>query len=138
MNCLLVALALIIWLKWDLKLQIYRGLSLKNEYALGDWKFENTMGNPFFFLFKILIETLKKFFWIVIWTFVFSVWLLPEVKNWFQKQISNKNVHITIQKKNLERFGPYLEKSKIGFPIVFSNFQLARADSFFRDRPLYT
>ena len=37
----------------------------------------------------------------------------------------------------LECFGQYLEKSKNGFPIVFSNFQLARADSFFRDRPLY-
>ena len=37
----------------------------------------------------------------------------------------------------LERFGQYLEKSKNGFPIVFSNFQLARADSFFRDRKNY-
>ena len=48
---LLVALMLIIWLKWDLKLLIYRGLSLKNEPALANGKFENTMGNPFFLLF---------------------------------------------------------------------------------------
>ena len=28
---------------------------------------------------------------------VFSYWPLPEVKNWFRKQIWNKNVHISIQ-----------------------------------------
>ena len=38
---------------------------------------------------------------------VFSVWTPLEVENWFWKHISNENVHITILKKNLERFGQY-------------------------------
>ena len=50
---------------------------------------------------------------------VFSVWPLPEVENWFLKQIWNENVHISILFFFLEYFGPYLKKSKNGFPIVF-------------------
>ena len=43
---------------------------------------------------------------------IFSVWPLPEVKNWFWKQIWNENVYINIPKKKLDRFGQYLKKSK--------------------------
>ena len=57
---LLVALMLIIWLKWDLKLQIYRVLSVKNESAIGNLKLENTMGNLFFGFFKYWSKPLKK------------------------------------------------------------------------------
>ena len=35
---------------------------------------------------------------------VISVWPLPEVRNWFRKQILNENVHISILKKNMECF----------------------------------
>ena len=43
---------------------------------------------------------------------VFSVWPLPKVQNWFQKQIWNENVQISIQ-FFLKSFGHYLKKSKI-------------------------
>ena len=92
--------------------------------------FENTMGNPFFWLFEILTETLQKKIYnrnmdILIsnllsesifdvgkwsnWKYantricVFSVWL-PEVENWFRKQICNKNVHISILNFFFEEF----------------------------------
>ena len=68
-----VALMLIIWLKWDLKLWIYRGLSLKNESALANWKFENTMGNSFFDFSKYWPIRSIFFFWTVLSTFSFEI-----------------------------------------------------------------
>ena len=62
---------------------------------------------------------------------VFSVWPLPEVKNWILKQIWHENVHISIQNFFLKRIGQYLKKSKNGFPIVFSKCDLAEGGHFF-------
>ena len=49
---------------------------------------------------------------------IFSVWPLPKVENWFQKQIWNENIHIYIL-NFLKSFGQYFKKSENGFPIVF-------------------
>ena len=38
---------------------------------------------------------------------VFSVWPLPEVENWFPKQIWNENVHISILNFFFKSFGQY-------------------------------
>ena len=46
---------------------------------------------------------------------VFSVWPLPEVKNWFWKQIWNEKVHISILNFFLKSFGQYFNRSKNGF-----------------------
>ena len=54
---------------------------------------------------------------------IFSVWPLPKVKNWFWKQISNENVHITILNNFLERFDQHLKKvKKMDFPLYFHIF----------------
>ena len=106
------------------------------------------MGNPFLDFFKYWPKRSKKKFRIEIWTFsfkicfqnqffdfrkwsnwkytytrihVFSVWPLPEVENWFLKQIWNENIHISILNFFLERFGHYLKKSKMDFPFYFKN-----------------
>ena len=50
---------------------------------------------------------------------VFSVRPLPEVKNLLRKLIWNENVHVTILKKNRERFGQYLKKSKMDISLYF-------------------
>ena len=118
-------------------------------------KIWNTMGNPFFFyFFKYRSKRSKRKFRIVIWTFsfeicfqnqfltsgtricVFSVKPLPKVKNWFRKQISKENVHITILKK-FGAFRSVFRKVKKWISHCISNFQSPRADSIFRDRPLY-
>ena len=49
----------------------------------------------------------------------FSVWPLPEVKNWFRKQTWNEKRHFSIL-FFLKSFGQYLKKSKSRFSIVFS------------------
>ena len=41
---------------------------------------------------------------------VFSVWPLSKVQKWFQKQIWNENVYISIQKNFLMSFAQYLKK----------------------------
>ena len=41
---------------------------------------------------------------------VFSVWPLPEVENWFLKQIWNENVHISILNFFFEAFRSVLKK----------------------------
>ena len=43
---------------------------------------------------------------------VFSVWPLPDVENWFRKQIWNENIHISIVNFFLKSFGQYFKKSK--------------------------
>ena len=53
---------------------------------------------------------------------VYSVWPLPEVKNWFWKQISNENVHITILKKNLSALISIWKSKKMNFPLYFQIF----------------
>ena len=55
---------------------------------------------------------------------VISVVPLPKVRNWFQKQISNQNVHIFILKKIFERFDYHKEIFKKGFSIIFPNSDL--------------
>ena len=54
-------------------------------------------------------------------TGVISVWPLPEVWNWFQKQIA----HISILIFFLESFDHQTKMFKNGFPIVFSKSDLA-------------
>jgi hypothetical protein len=49
----------------------------------------------------------------------FPVGALPVVENQFLKHFTNKVLYNYSSKKNLERFGQYLKKSKNGFPIVF-------------------
>ena len=55
---------------------------------------------------------------------VFSVRPLPEVENWFRKQIWNESVHIFIL-IFFGAFGSEFKKSKNGFPIVFSKCDFA-------------
>ena len=62
---------------------------------------------------------------------VFSVWPLPEVENWFWKQIWNENVHISIVNFFVKSFGQYLNKSKYGFSIVFSKIDSAWVGFYF-------
>ena len=52
----------------------------------------------------------------------FSVWPLPEVENWFLKQIWNENVNISILIFFFWAFRSVLKKSKkINFPFYFQN-----------------
>ena len=94
-------------------------------------RFENTMENPIFnfFLFwskrsnfvfyirnmdllisKLLSNSILDIGKWSNWNYaqlricVFSVWPLPKVKNWFQKQFWNEKVHITALKKSLKAF----------------------------------
>ena len=53
---------------------------------------------------------------------VFSVWPLPEVQNWFRKQIWNENVNISILNFFPEEFRPIFKKSqKMDCPLYFKN-----------------
>ena len=99
--------------------------------------FENTMGNPFFYFVKYWTKLLIFFFrieilgilfsnlhWESIFDFrkwsngkytntricVFSVWPLPEVENWFRKQIWKENAHISIQFFFFEEFRSIFKK----------------------------
>ena len=114
---------------------------------------ENAMGNPFFDFFRYWPKLFKKIFRIKIWAFyfqicfrnqfstlgsgqpentlVFSIWPLPEVQKWFQKQIWNQNVHFSVLNFFLKRFGQYLKKSKNEFPIVFWKSDLTGIGSIF-------
>ena len=68
----------------------------------------------------------------------FLVGALPEVQNHFRKQFSHKVLYNYSSKFFLWSVSVSILKSqKNGFPIVFSNLQLTRGDSFIRDRPLY-
>jgi hypothetical protein len=104
----------------------------------------------FLTFFKYWPKRSKKIFKIEIWTFsfqlgfqnqfstsgsgqtenmqlsVFAYFQSDHFPKLFWKQIWNENVHISILKIFLERFGQYLKKSKNGFPIVFSKCDLAR------------
>ena len=122
-------------------------VSPKLPAPIGQERYQNTMENPFLKMFCNK-NAPPKIFRIEIWTFlfqicfqnpfrtsgsgqtentpvtpigVFSVWPLPEVRNWFQKQISNENVHISI----LIFLGGALRSSQIfvknWFSIVFWN-----------------
>ena len=59
---------------------------------------------------------------------VFSVLPLPEVENWFRKQISNENVHITILNFFLEHFGQYLKKVQKWISHLFPKSEIDRVD----------
>ena len=136
----------------DQKLWITHSVSPQLTPARATSLFENTIGNQFLdFFLNTHRNAPKKKFRIEIWTFsfqicfqnqlltlesantqntricIFSVWPLPEVKNWFWKHIWNENIHISIQKIFLKRFGQYLKKVKNGFPIVFSKSDVALA-----------
>ena len=53
---------------------------------------------------------------------VFPVWPLPEVQNWFWKQIWNENVHISILNFFFKEFWPIFKKfKKNDFPLYFKN-----------------
>ena len=131
---------------------IWKGIFLSTQSIS---LFGNTMGNPFFDFFKYWPKRsnfLKKnsnmdiLIWFLLsesifdfgkwshWKYantrfcVFLVSPLPKVKNWFWKHISNENVHISDLKKKLERFGQYLKKLKIRFPIVFPKSEIDRVD----------
>ena len=62
---------------------------------------------------------------------VFSVWPLPEVKNWFRKQIGKENAYISIL-FFLKSFDLYFfKKSKNRCSIVFSKSDFTGVGSFF-------
>ena len=50
---------------------------------------------------------------------VFSVWPLPEVKNWFRRQIWNENVHISILIFFRSVSVNILKSKKMDFPLFF-------------------
>ena len=52
---------------------------------------------------------------------VFSIWPLPKVQNWLQKQIWNENVHNSILNFWFEEFWPIFKKvkKKMDFPLYF-------------------
>ena len=57
---------------------------------------------------------------------VFSVWPLPEVRNWLPNQILNENVHISILNFFVEHFDHHKKNVQNGFSIVFSKSDLGR------------
>ena len=50
---------------------------------------------------------------------VFSVWPLPEVKNWFRKQIWNENIYISIPNFFWSVSLSILKSQKMDFPLYF-------------------
>ena len=99
---------------WGKKKASAEGRSPPQELEVGLWQY----------LPSCVVNDWIGYIWDICWFIVankFSVWPLPEVKNWFLKHIWNEKVHISILDFFWSVSVSIKKSEKMHFPLYFQN-----------------